>query len=129
MKPVAWMYPKIVTFKNTIRTSCPAELQPEIEGAVAWHPEVYGEDYSVTDKSGVIHKSYPLYAESDLQSLQAERDRLREALVQVKQEFEYLSDQRFRFSREDRSRWDALADNTRRALEGNTTTTPERREG
>lgn len=60
-KPVAWMYPKIVSFKNAVRTSCPPELQPEIEGTVAWHPEVYGEEYSVTDKHGVTHHSYPLY--------------------------------------------------------------------
>lgn len=60
-KPVACMYPRIVSFKGVIRTSCPLELQPEIEGTVAWGPEVYVEDTSVVDKYGVVHNSYPLY--------------------------------------------------------------------
>lgn len=61
-KLVAWMHPHIVSFKNA-RTSCPVDVQPEIEGTVAWGPEVYGDDdYAVVDKHGVTHRSYPLYA-------------------------------------------------------------------
>ena len=58
---VACMFPSIVSFKKAVRTSCPPELQDELEGTVAWHPEVFIEDTSVVDKHGVVHRSYPLY--------------------------------------------------------------------
>jgi hypothetical protein len=59
-KPVAWWSPRLISFKNVIKTSCPTELQDEYEGTVAFSPELIGDAPAVTDKHGVTHYPRPL---------------------------------------------------------------------
>lgn len=70
-KPVAWLVPKLHTFKGAERvrftrapgcTMTDAELTDYMEGRVMWLPTTFCDsDAGVTDKFGVVHKPKPLY--------------------------------------------------------------------
>lgn len=70
-KPVAWLVPKLHTFKGAERvhftrapgcTMTDAELTEYMEGRVMWLPTTFCDsDAGVTDKLGVVHKPKPLY--------------------------------------------------------------------
>lgn len=58
----AYLIPHLLTFKNAVRTSCPPELQGDIEGTVGWEASTFCDFDSVTDKNGVVHNVVPLIA-------------------------------------------------------------------
>lgn len=70
-EPVAWLVPKLHTFKGAERvhftrapgcTMTDAELTEYMEGRVMWLPTTFCDsDAGVTDKLGVVHKPKPLY--------------------------------------------------------------------
>lgn len=71
-EPVAWMVPKLQTFKGATRvhftrapgcTMTDAELMDDLEGRVMWLPQSFSDcPDGVVDKFGVKHFPKPLYA-------------------------------------------------------------------
>lgn len=66
-EPTAYLVPRLISFKGIRYTSCPVDVQPEIEGTVGWEPSLIGDAHPVTDKHGTTHAPVPLYRIDNLQ--------------------------------------------------------------
>lgn len=70
----AYLIPRLMTFKNAVRTSAPPDLQAEMEGTIGWETSTFNEGESVTDKHGVVHSVIPLVAAPVAQALPVAAD-------------------------------------------------------
>ena len=87
-QPVAWMIPRRITTKNAVRHNVP----PEWEGMVGWEASLIGDANPVTDKDGVTHKPYPLFAHPAPQGWQqgAARDIIDNYFLNIRENKEFL---------------------------------------